>query len=838
MGKKTPVIGFILLTVAVLVTVFYHNTQQADINYYRANRLFRLGEYRQSIPYYETSLEADPNKINTARELAYAYLWADNPEKSIALFKKIIKNNPEEHSLMQSLASAYSWTGDYDNAIKILNYIVEKTGSLQAKIQLSEVYIWNAEPEKALIILKDILKQSPEHTKAKILWAKSLYYTGESEEASEVLEGLLVLDDEELSSLLAEVYVASEKHEKAIISFREIVEKEPLNVKARTQLAALLSWAGRYDESIAQYKYALKSSPKDLKIMQGLAQVYAWQGKFKEAELAYKDMLNIYPDYPEVYTSLGEVLAWQNKYDEAIYYFEKAIDDTKKASMLYGKTFLYSGRYDKAKNIFMLILSKDPEDVQAKHLLADCYAYTKDYEKAIALYRQVLIQKDTPDVKESLADTLSWDKQYDLSIAVYDEILDEKYDAKIHRQKARVLGWAKRYRDSDDEYKKILEREFNENIDIEMQAKRAYYNSRNRAAMEKYSQLVYREPDNAEAIFDLAQIYSYEFMWQKAKDAYRLILDTYPDHSRAKEALCKTQLISERILLDTRYDFFKGQSTSRETDIKKHQALNSLSVPLNDNTILNLDYFYIRRNFKDFDSINENQGRIKLSYLKKPDWQAGAYYGLSDYSKGIDKTLQFFGGNFSFFIDDTSTLRLNYDRQILDDNSTVIRDYLYRDNFNLRADFNVSRRFKIGADYTIAHYSDNNMLNEPGFDLLCYLNLEPKMFYFKYRYFYKEFKHKDKAYWTPKGLSTNTFTLNWRHFLNKEEIFFGADNIFYDLRYDLSIDSERVAGHKFTCEFNWDISKKLNFNIAGSVMGSSNSVYKEEQARAGFKYYF
>jgi tetratricopeptide (TPR) repeat protein len=739
---------------------------------------------------------------------------------------------------MFSLASAYSWSGDYAKSIPILKQIVENTGSLQAKIQLAEVYIWNAETEKALPILEDILKQSPEHTKAKMLWAKALYYTGESEEASEVLEGLLVLDDKEIERLLAEVYVASDKHEKAIESYKEIVRREPHNLKARQQLAALLSWSGHYDESILQYKRILKTNPKDLNTMQGLAQVYTWQGKFSQAEIVYKDILKIYPDNLEVYTLLGEVLAWQKKYDEAMTYFEKSINDTKQAMFLYGTTLLYSGRYDEAKAVFGQILAKDPENIEAKAMLADCYAYTKMYKEAIILYGEVLAIKESLEIEGRLADTLSWDKQYDAAVKMYDKILSKKYDKKIQRQKARVLGWAKKYEESDIEYKKILEKEFDENIELEMQAKRAYYNSRNRAAIEKYQKLISKEPKNAEAIFDLGQIYSYELMWKDAINTYNRLLGIDTMHQMAKEAFTKAKIISERVSITGIYDYFKGESTSRETDIKRHQILSSLSIPIDKKTFLGVDYSFTRRMFKDFHNLSENKARVKLDYLARPEWQAGAYYGALGYHEELDKIRQIFGANFSFFFDDIKALNLNYDRQALEDNSTVIREYLYKDNFKARFDFNISRRLKFGTDYTMALYSDSNILYEPGADLLFYLKLEPKMLYFKYRYFYKEFKEKDKEYWAPKGLSTSTFTINWRHYLNKEEVFFGANNIYYDLRYDLSIDSERVAGNKFTCELNWDINERLNFNVTGSVMGSSNSVYKENEARAGFKYYF
>ena len=74
--------------------------------------------------------------------------------------------------------------------------------------------------------------------------------------------------------------------------------------------------------------------------------------------------------------------------------------------------------------------------------------------------------------------------------------------------------------------------------------------------------------------------------------------------------------------------------------------------------------------------------------------------------------------------------------------------------------------------------------------------------------------------------------------MNKEEVFYGMDEIYYDLEYNVSVDSTDIVGHKFTYGFNWDINKKLNVNLKGSVMGSSASVYKEKEVMAGVKFYF
>ncbi len=197
-----------------------------------------------------------------------------------------------------------------------------------------------------------------------------------------------------------------------------------------------------------------------------------------------------------------------------------------------------------------------------------------------------------------------------------------------------------------------------------------------------------------------------------------------------------------------------------------------------------------------------------------------------------------FGGNLNTRIFDMGVSSFSYERERLENNSKVIREHYYRDNIQERVDLYLSKRLKMGQDYVFSYYSDANYKSEPGFDILYLLSLEPKRFSIKFRYFYREFNRKVTEYFSPKGFSSSTITFNWKHFLNKEEIFFGADNIYYDLKYDITIDSEYIVGHKFSGEINWDISKKLNFNIKGSVMGSSAEVYKEKALKIGFKYYF
>jgi len=338
-------------------------------------------------------------------------------------------------------------------------------------------------------------------------------------------------------------------------------------------------------------------------------------------------------------------------------------------------------------------------------------------------------------------------------------------------------------------------------------------------------------------MFDLAQIYSYRWMWKEATGEYKKILKIYPTHFRAREGLEKDELISKHILFKAGYEFFEGDSPSRDVDIRRHTAFTRLSFPYKDKFRLDINYDMTYRTFADFNDVLENKAMVSAEYRNNPDWWLNGFYSLFAYSRGL-KVMNNFGGKFNFRVFDMGVSASSYERKRLQNNSGVIRKSYYQDAFKERLDFDVTKRLRLGADYVFSHYSDGNYRNEPAFDARYYFSLDPMRFSLKYRYFFREFKKKVKDYFSPKGFTTNIVTLNWRHYLNKEEVFFGADDLYYDLQYEMRVDSQTIVGHGFTGEINWDINKRFNLNIKAKMVNSSANVYNDKSLIAGVKYYF
>ena len=181
---------------------------------------------------------------------------------------------------------------------------------------------------------------------------------------------------------------------------------------------------------------------------------------------------------------------------------------------------------------------------------------------------------------------------------------------------------------------------------------------------------------------------------------------------------------------------------------------------------------------------------------------------------------------------------MEHARERVENNSALIRRYFYRQRFKARWDIDISRDVRLGADIMSAYYRDKNILYQPGVEAAYYFSFEPRLFYLRYRWEYMQFKDKTADYWSPQGFWTSSLRAAWRHYLNRQEIFFGADDIYYELAYELSLDRDGNIGSRFAFGLYYDINKRLSIYLNAALFRSSSDVYRDLETAAGIRYYF
>jgi len=805
----------ILVFIAAATTLTYHYTQAADINYYKAHRYFEKSQYNKAIQFYEETLAHKPSHINALKELGYSYQWTGRYPEAITTFQKYLLYKPKDNNVKESLAETYAWNKNYQRAIALYEEILkDKNGNAAIDRKLAEVFLWSGQYDKAINIAKNQLKENPKDIKIKLILAKALHYSDNTKDAAFIFKEILSdktarLDrnqEEEIKKLLGEAYMIEKDYKNSIEQYRAILEQNPQDTKTRLALADILSWQKNYDECINEYLKVLEAEPNNFQAKEKLANVYLWKKDYKNAESLFKEIIKSDPENVNVKVILGQMLLWQGRNTEAVTYFEE-------------------------------VLANDKRNLKAMESLADVLSYKKEFNRSIFLYKEILKQKKDLDIEEKLAAVLSWARQYKESLKLYDEILSEKENFRIRLQKARVLGWAKDYNGSLKEYKKILDNQYDALVELEMKSKKAYWNNRIKTAIEDYNTLIEKDPTNIEAMFDLSQIYAHNQMWKEAIGEFSKILSDNPEHFRAKEGLQKVKLISEHISLKSGYEFREADSQSRDMDVRKHSIANKLNCPIGSSINVGFEDKITTRIFSDFKDVLQNEVKLSASYIQNPSGWVEGFYGLSTYDNDIDN-IQYFGAKLNIRVFDFVTNTFSYEREPLENSSKVIRENYYSDNFKERIDIDINTRIKAGADYLYQSYSDDNESSEAGFDILYFFSIDPMRLTAKYRYFFRDFNNEAAEYFSPKNFKTNSVEFSWRHYLNKEEIFYGADDLYYEVNYTISRDSFRITTHKFSGGINWDINNKLNLNLQGSISQSSKKVYRDSGFIASVRYYF
>jgi|SRR5271157_131054 len=125
---------------------------------------------------------------------------------------------------------------------------------------------------------------------------------------------------------LGNAFLAQERPDEAIESYRHAIEISPPHPEAHVGIGNALLLQGKLEEAAAVYRLALNSAPKLPEAHHALAVALHREGKFDEAFAQYTEAIQLKPDFAIAYEGLGELLFGIGRMDDAIAQYRKAID--------------------------------------------------------------------------------------------------------------------------------------------------------------------------------------------------------------------------------------------------------------------------------------------------------------------------------------------------------------------------------------------------------------------------------------------------------------------------------------------------------------------------------
>ena len=481
----------------------------------------------------------------------------------------------------------------------------------------------------------------------------------------------------------------------------------------------------------------------------------------------------------------------------------------------------------------------DNRDILIQYLIV--LSGRQQYTQAVTSCRHYLANHpDDTNITLWLARCLSWDQQYDRAIAAYDTLIDAEPNSPLAiREQARVLGWHRQYRRALAAYDQLVRSHPDRAVfAYEMQAKKALYNQHHAAAVTHYRQWLTEEPNNPEALYDLAQVYSTLGRWSDAQTSYQRLLSQYGSHHRARQALAKTQLYRQAPRLDLELDFIHEDSGDRNVDRRTWSTTAAWRTVLNEQVAVTVNQANRWHQFDGLSQVYQQQFGVVLDYQQRPSLWASVNLSRSiyDHHDGVPTC---FGGQLNVKPADAWTVALSHQRQAILDNRATFLDRLYVDHYTLRTIYQPYRRLTAGADYRHSDFSDDNRRITYGMDIGYYLTLEPDSLRVSYRYEQYNYAHEAADYFSPDSFHTHTIAAEWRHFFNTDELFWGSNDTYSTVRYGLIIDTGQQIGHQIQCALHHDWTDRCSSHIEYSrILYDHQDIYRSDRCMIYTSWYF
>ncbi len=244
-----------------------------------------------------------------------------------------------------------------------------------AYLTLGVIYDKQGKGEKALSAFLKAIELNPKHAEAH-RWAAKIYADRADllneyrmrKAAFEVMPGDAFYIDNLgyfLTEKLGDYY-------QALALTQKFLGTKPDDIPALHRVAYLYSAIGDEQRSVQYYRKALLIDPRDASLHEGIAHSLGELGRTKEAMQAYRTALSLDPNRPRAHIGLAHIYFEERHFGEAIKEYEAAFRfGERDINQLTNLCTLYHqvSEFERAATCFRQVLSKDPRNPMAQHLL-------------------------------------------------------------------------------------------------------------------------------------------------------------------------------------------------------------------------------------------------------------------------------------------------------------------------------------------------------------------------------------------------------------------------------------------------------------------------------------
>ncbi len=226
---------------------------------------------------------------------------------------------PGTFEISYNLGQVFLRSGAYPQAELALNRALkEKPDSLETLSLLAQVLADEARPMDALALLVRAHKLAPDNTDVIFLMAQISIAQQYFEDAIPLLESGIAIAPQriDLRAALGESYLMTERTDKAVEEFTQIIATEP-SAPSYALLGISYQRLGRFDEAKQSFLEGLKLDPHNIGCLFNLGFIAERQGDASGAEARFQEVLRLNPDFADALLELANLRIASKQFAEA-----------------------------------------------------------------------------------------------------------------------------------------------------------------------------------------------------------------------------------------------------------------------------------------------------------------------------------------------------------------------------------------------------------------------------------------------------------------------------------------------------------------------------------------
>ncbi|MBZ5499014.1 MAG: tetratricopeptide repeat protein [Acidobacteriia bacterium] len=430
---------------------------------------------------------------------------------------KLDPKDPEPHWVLATIFLRSAETGRgrqaspdaVKQAVKELEAMKEVAPTDQrAYFALGGCYMELGQPEKAIPFYERWQTLVPDSDQGYVTIAQYYERQGIQDKAIEYLRKAVETQPDSVQSMamLAGLYAKAKREKEAIPLYRKIIELTGGSPELKRQLASTLLDAQEFTEATGLLGELAKDDPQDtsVRVMMARAQVGARQ--FAEAIENLKSLVASDPDNIEALFYLGAAYEQASQPAEAVKIFGKLVDQAK-------------GGSDELKNN-MAVFQQN---------LAASYQDMGEYQKAIAIYEEMVKSDPSPHTYFLLINAYRIDKQYDKALSLGKPQFEKNpKDDNLALVYARTLADSGKTKEGAEILDKMLQSKPS-NLDIYINLSQIYVQARRFGEAEKVLRRAEEQKLDKERLkFQLATVYDKQKDYDRAESLLKEILKEDP----------------------------------------------------------------------------------------------------------------------------------------------------------------------------------------------------------------------------------------------------------------------------------------------------------------------